>query len=196
MLYDGALKFLHQAKAYLAANDMAQKGIAISKALDVVNELDSALNMKQGGSLAGNLHGLYLFCSNRLVMANLKKDPAMIDDVIRVLSGLRAAYAQILTLPEAQAAAQQAAANLHATAILPPRAQAGMSSSGGEAPAPGANARMRAMYARQEERAPATPKEAAESTTAQTPEDPMPIPQPPGNGFGAHADLLRKFVVP
>jgi len=151
MLYDGALKFLHQAKAYLAANDMAQKGITISKALDVINELDCALNMKQGGSLAGNLHGLYLFCSSQLVKANMKKDPAMIDNVIRVLSGLRSAYAQILTLPEAQAAAQQAAANLHATAILPPRAQAGTASSGGKAPAPGAGARMRAMYAKQEE---------------------------------------------
>ena len=155
MLYDGALKFLHQAKVYLAANDMAKKGIALSKALDVINELDNTLNMEKGGSLADNLHGLYLFCSSRLVKANLKKDPAMIEDVIRVLTGLRAAYAQILTLPEAQAAAQQAAANLRATAILPPRPQAGMSSSGSEAPAPGANARMRAMYTRQGENAPA-----------------------------------------
>ena len=184
MLYDGAMKFLHQAKEHLAANDMAKKGIAISKALDVINELDSTLHMEKGGSLASNLHGLYLFCSNHLVKANLKKSPAMIDDVIRILSGLRAAYAQILTMPEAQAAAQQAAANLHATAILPPRTQAGMSSSGGEAPAPGAGARMRAMYARQEENTPAAPEETAESVET-------PIPQAPG--FGARADLLRKF---
>jgi len=203
MLYDGAIKFLHQAKVHLTANDMAKKGIAISKALDVINELDSTLNMEKGGSLAGNLHGLYLFCSNHLVKANLKKSATMIDDVIRVLSGLRAAYAQILTLPEAQAAAQQAAANLRASA--PPRAQAGMSTSGGEAPAPGASARMRTMYAKQGESAPEAVPDAAEAiagnAAAQLPKAPcaasveMPIPQAPASGFGAraHADLLRKF---
>jgi len=187
MLYDGAIKFLNQAKGYLAANDMAKKGIAISKALDILNELDSTLNVEKGGSLAKNLHGLYLFCSNHLVKANLKKSPAMIDEVIRVLSGLRAAYAQILTLPEAQAAAQQAAANLHATAILPPRAQPGTSSSGGEAPAPGANARIRSMYAIQGEGAPAVPETIAGSMMAQPPE--------PGKGFAprTHASLLRKY---
>ncbi|MCL1939984.1 MAG: flagellar export chaperone FliS [Desulfovibrionaceae bacterium] len=203
MLYDGAIKFLNQAKGYLAANDMAKKGIAISKALDVINEMDSTLNMDKGGSLAGNLHGLYLFCSNHLVKANLKKDPAMIDDVIRVLSGLRAAYSQILTTPEAQAAAQQAAANLRATAILPPRAQAGTATSGGEAPAPGANARIRAMYAKQQtgETVPAAPEETAGNATAQPPEAQagveMPPPQAQGNGFGSRAqsDLLRKLSV-
>jgi flagellar protein FliS len=216
MLYDGAIKFLNQAKEYMAVNDVAKKGIAISKALDVINEMDSTLNMEKGGTLARNLHGLYLFCSNHLLRANLKKDPAMVDDVIRVLSGLRSAYSQILTMPEAQAAAQQAAANLRATAILPPRAQAGASTSGGEAPAPGANARIRALYAKQQtgagETVPAAPEEAAGNTMAQPPEAPvanelpaqpqaeveMPPPQVSGKGFSsrAHADLLRKLSAP
>jgi flagellar protein FliS len=200
MLYDGAIKFLNQAKEYLAANDMAQKGIAISKSLDVLNELDSTLDMEKGGSLARNLHSLYLFCSNHLVKANLKKSPAMIDEVIRVLSGLRAAYAQILTTPEAQAASQQAAANLRATAILPPRVQAGTAPSGGENPAPGANARIRSMYARQGESAPAALEESAKSAMAQPPESSateIPFPQAPGRSFGtrAQAELLRKFNV-
>lgn len=214
MLFDGTLKFLNQAKAYLAANDMAKKGIAISKALDVINELDSTLNMEKGGSLANNLHSLYLFCSNHLVKANLKKDPGMIDDVIKVFAGLRGAYAEILTLPEARAAAQEAAANLRATAILPPRAQAGASPSGGEAPAPGAHARMRSLYAKQVSEAPVPPcsqgdagpaqeqpRPAADSAAVPTGEaqaapEYMPPPQAFGSGFGnprAHAALLRKF---
>ena len=147
LLYDGAVKFLNRAKDGLAANDMAAKGIAISKALDIINELDSTLNLDKGGELAANLHNLYFFCNSRLVMANLKKDAKMIDEVIKILTGLRSAYAEIVSLPEAQAAAQTTAAGMHPTAVMPPRAQAGTSPSGGAAPVPGASARIRSMHA-------------------------------------------------
>lgn len=151
LLYDGAIKFLNKAKELLAANDMAGKGINISKALDVISELDGSLNLEKGGSLAHNLHGLYSFCLNHLVKANLKKSPEMIDDVIKVLAGLRSAYAEILSMPEAQAAAQEAAANLGAKAITTSRGQSGFCPSGGATPVPGAGARMRAMYAKASE---------------------------------------------
>ena len=147
LLYDGAIKFLNRAKEGLAANDMAAKGIAISKTLDIINELDSTLNLDKGGDLAANLHNLYFFCNSRLVMANLKKDVKMIDEVIKILAGLRSAYAEIVSLPEAQAAAQTTAANMHPTAVMPARAQAGTSPSGGAVPAPGASARIRSMHA-------------------------------------------------
>ncbi|MDR2488423.1 MAG: flagellar export chaperone FliS [Desulfovibrio sp.] len=147
LLYDGAITFLNQAKANLTANDMAGKGISISKALDILNELDSALNMEKGGDLAANLHNLYFFCSSHLVMANIKKDAKRIDEVIKILNGLRNAYSEILSSPEAQAAAQTAAAAMRPTACLSPRAQAGVSPSGGSAPTPGASARIRYMHA-------------------------------------------------
>ncbi len=108
MLYDGAVKFLNAAKERIAAKDPAGKGILISKALDVLNELDSTLNLEKGGDLAKNLHSLYDFCSRRLLMANLKQSPEMIDEVLKVLTGLRGAYAQILNNPEAKLAAEEA----------------------------------------------------------------------------------------
>jgi flagellar protein FliS len=45
MLYDGALKFLAQAREKMLERDMAGKGVLISKAIDIVNELASSLNM-------------------------------------------------------------------------------------------------------------------------------------------------------
>lgn len=105
MLYDGCIKFLNQAKVKIEERDYAQKGILISKALDVINELDSSLNADKGGELAENLHKLYFYCSTRLLNANLKMDIGYIDEVIKILSGLRSAYAQIIDTPEATAAA-------------------------------------------------------------------------------------------
>ena len=56
MLFDGALRFLAQARDKMQAKDYAGKGQLISRALDIVNELDSSLNMEVGGELAKNLH--------------------------------------------------------------------------------------------------------------------------------------------
>ncbi|MDR2124996.1 MAG: flagellar export chaperone FliS [Desulfovibrio sp.] len=114
MLFDAAVKFLVTAKVGLANGDMAGKGIAVSRALDILNELSSSLNIEKGGDLAVNLHSLYSFCSNHLVRANLKKDPAMIDEVIKILAGIRGAYAEIAELPEARAAAAETAAGRRA----------------------------------------------------------------------------------
>ncbi|ABB37920.1 flagellar protein FliS [Oleidesulfovibrio alaskensis G20] len=116
MLYDGAIKFLNQAKDKIAQRDYAAKGILISKALDVINELDGSLNPEQGPELAENLHKLYFYCSTRLLNANLKMDVTLIDEVIRILSGLRSAYAQIMDTPEAIEAQKQLAAKQRADA--------------------------------------------------------------------------------
>jgi flagellar protein FliS len=166
LLYDGAIKFLHIAKELLAKNDMAGKGNNISKALDVLSELKASLNVERGGDLARNLHQLYLFCSGHLVKANIRKSPEMIDDVINILSGLRSAYAEILNTPEARVAAQEAASRLRPVG-MPSRPQAGISDTGADSAAPGAGARVRAMYARAAQTRPvveASPQAADEST--------------------------------
>ncbi|MDR2892561.1 MAG: flagellar export chaperone FliS [Deltaproteobacteria bacterium] len=110
LLYDGAIKFLNTSKMLIDAKDYAAKGIAISKAMDIISELSAVLNKEKGGELAENLHKLYFWCNTTLAMANLKLDKEKIDSVIKILSGLRSAYAQIQTMPEAQQACAQIAA--------------------------------------------------------------------------------------
>ncbi len=122
LLYDGAIKFLTQAKEKIAERDYAAKGILISKALDIVNELDASLNMEKGGELAQNLHKLYFYCSTRLLNANLKMDVAFIDEVVKILSGLRGAYGQIVNTPEAMAIGASMAANRAPANAAPSRA--------------------------------------------------------------------------
>lgn len=122
LLYDGALKFLAQAREKIIAKDYAAKGVLISKALDIISELDASLNEKAGGELATNLHQLYFMCSAKLLQANLRMDPALLDISINILSGLRSAYAQIITTPEAKAAGAQIAAKQSPTAITAQRA--------------------------------------------------------------------------
>ena len=74
LLYDGAITFLVQAKEEIQAKNYAKKGILISQALDIIAELDGSLNADKGGEIAKNLHKLYVYCSTRLLQANLKMD--------------------------------------------------------------------------------------------------------------------------
>lgn len=107
MLYDGALRYLAQARDKILAKDYAAKGVLISKVIDIINELSASLNMEKGGSLATNLNNLYVLCTARLLQANLKMNIESLDSVTQILSGLRSAYAQIVETPEARQAAQE-----------------------------------------------------------------------------------------
>lgn len=95
LLYEAAIKFLGQAKIKIQEKDYQEKGNLISKVLDIIAELDSSLNVDKGGELAQNLHALYLFCQSRLLMANLKMDPQIIDEVIEMLKSVGSAFAEI-----------------------------------------------------------------------------------------------------
>ena len=148
MLYDGALNYLAQARERIEARDVVQKGILISKALDVINELASSLNADKGGDLAANLNQLYFFCNKRLFMANLKMDVTMIDEVAKILSGLRSAYAQIMDSPEARAASAQVEASRKTAPQASPVAVA-VQATGNVMPAAVQNARRQGAYAQQ-----------------------------------------------
>lgn len=121
MLYEGAIRFLTRAKEKIEAKDLGAKGILISKALDIINELDCSINMEVGGSLAKNLHQLYFVCSTRLLKANMRLDIEALDSVIRVLTRLKDTYVEIMNRPEAKAASAQIAAKRAMINNLPQR---------------------------------------------------------------------------
>lgn len=96
MLYDGALVALLNAKANIAANNIAAKGTAISKAITIIdNGLRASLDKSAGGEIAANLDALYDYMSRRLLHANLKNDVSILDEVHRLLSDLREAWVAI-----------------------------------------------------------------------------------------------------
>ncbi len=95
MLYDGAIKFLNIAidnmnpKTYDIVNNN------IIKAQDIITELLLSLNMKDGGEISQNLFNLYLYFKKALLEANIKKDAALIQGVIKLLKELRDAWDKI-----------------------------------------------------------------------------------------------------
>lgn len=95
MLYDGAIKFMRLAIKELEAKNYEAKGRYINKALDIINELNMVLDMDAGGEIAANLRKLYYFMSNRLSEANIKRDPQMIRDCIKLMEELNQGWKAI-----------------------------------------------------------------------------------------------------
>lgn len=95
MLYDGAIKFLKLAIKELEAGNFATKGQYINRAQDILSELNAVLDMEVGGDVAKNLRSLYMFMNRHLGQANAKRDPQMIQDVIRMLDELNQGWKTI-----------------------------------------------------------------------------------------------------
>lgn len=102
MLYDGAIRFLDQAKEKIIEKDMQGKGNLISKVLDIVHELNASLNMDKGGEVAKNLHDWYSLCSRNLLKINLSLDIELLDTVRANLQRMRDTFAEGMQTPEAK----------------------------------------------------------------------------------------------
>ena len=109
LLYDTAIKHIKQAKDKMAESDYAAKGMLITKAIEIVSELHESLNKEKGGEVAKNLSKVYFLCNTRLLQANIEMNPARLDEVVGILSGLRQAFAQIIPDYEGMAPASQSA---------------------------------------------------------------------------------------
>lgn len=95
MLYDGAIKFLKLAIKEIQAKNPEAKGKYISKAIDIIFELNTVLDTEAGGEIAMNLRKLYLFMGRHLTEANAKQDIGKIEEVINLLEDLNQSWKAI-----------------------------------------------------------------------------------------------------
>lgn len=100
MLFDGALVALNTALSAIRGNNIGEKGKSLSKAIMIIDSgLRSALDKKAGGEIAEGLDSLYEYMSGRLVTANITNDPAIVEEVQRLLIELRDAWNAIADAP-------------------------------------------------------------------------------------------------
>lgn len=107
MLYDGALRFLGVARDAIERRDINARREALNRALAIIGELQSTLNMEQGGEVAAELDKLYEYANTRLLDAAMKNDVAPIDEVRRIFEILREGWATIANGAAAPAEAQR-----------------------------------------------------------------------------------------
>lgn len=96
MLYDGLLKQLRLGKAHMDRGELGHKATCLSKAISILDQgLRMNLDREAGGDIAHQLHMLYEYCEWRVLHANMRNDPAALDEVIQLIEPLRSAWAAI-----------------------------------------------------------------------------------------------------
>lgn len=106
MLFDGALIAVRAAASHMQAGQLAQKGMAISKAIMIIESgLRASLDKNAGGQIAANLDSLYEYMGRRLMIANLSNEPEILDEVVALLAELKSAWEAIAPTPASAAPA-------------------------------------------------------------------------------------------
>jgi flagellar protein FliS len=100
MLFDGALKSLDCALLGFKCEDFAERNLQVhnnlSRALDIIRELNGSLDLAAGGQLAETLRNLYQYFEQRLSESNIKKTPEGIHEIMPMLKQLRDAWFAML----------------------------------------------------------------------------------------------------
>jgi flagellar secretion chaperone FliS len=95
MLYDGALRFINEAREAIARQDVRARTTAVSKTLAIIAELQNTLNMREGGEVAAELDRLYSYMSTRLLDVTAKSDVTAANEVHKLLTTLRDGWSQV-----------------------------------------------------------------------------------------------------
>lgn len=96
MLYDGSIKFCNIAIMALEENDNSKANTNIIKAEKIILELRSSLDHKY--EVSENLDLLYEYIFSKLVEANMKKDKAILDEVLVSLRELRDTWKEAMII--------------------------------------------------------------------------------------------------
>lgn len=108
-LLEGAIRFLGFARNGLELENPRIKGESISRVIDILTELDCALDREVGGELAQNLSALYRYMMYRLTIANLRNDAGILDEVETVIAQIKEGFEGVMNQRPAAPAASAAA---------------------------------------------------------------------------------------
>jgi len=93
LLFDGAQAAIAKARLYMENGNTEGRGMAISKAIDIVDSgLKASIDMEAGGELATNLTATYELIIRNLLLANLNADLAKLNLADRLLTEIGDAW--------------------------------------------------------------------------------------------------------
>lgn len=80
------------ARGHMERQAVAEKGRHLGDAISIINGLQASLNHKPNSKLSGNFDALYDYMSRRLLEANLRDDPKILDEVSDLMREIKEAW--------------------------------------------------------------------------------------------------------
>lgn len=96
MLYNGCIKFIRQARLAINEKNLADKNTYLQKAQRIIRELMVTLDQKQ--PISDEMMRLYDYIYRRMIDANVKNDPAILDEVERLVTDFRDTWKQVIDI--------------------------------------------------------------------------------------------------
>ncbi len=131
MLYDGAIRYLRQAREAIEGNRIEERFNLLVKVSEVVMGLQSCLDFEQGGEVAKALYDFYSSMDARVLSIHRTQSVAMCDQLVAELKQMRDVWTNI---DQAQSAAApdagQGAPMPAAMPLSPPEGEGAPASSG------------------------------------------------------------------
>ncbi|MBR4759485.1 MAG: flagellar export chaperone FliS [Lachnospiraceae bacterium] len=94
MLYEGAIKFCNIAIMAIEQNDIQKANDNIIKVEKVIEEFRNTLNRKY--SVAEDFDRVYVYLLQRLLEANIHKDPEILEEVNTHLRSMRDTWKEVM----------------------------------------------------------------------------------------------------
>ena len=96
MLYEGAIKFCNIAVVVIENKDYAKANTNIQKAERIIGEFKATLNHKY--ATAKDFDAVYDYLLDRLIQANMKKDPEILEEVLKHLRTMRDTWKEVMKI--------------------------------------------------------------------------------------------------
>jgi len=102
LLYQACIQAVRDARYHLERAEIGERSRAISKACEILMELNAVLDRERGGEIAGRLAQLYDYLLGRLLEANIQQSDQPLVEVLAILATLSEGWQGIRTAaPEA-----------------------------------------------------------------------------------------------
>ena len=110
MLYDEGIRKIEASIKLIDVEKVPPSSIEkinnnIIKAQEIITELMASLNTEKGGQIASNLMAIYSYFYQQLLQANIKKDPAILKDILNMMKDLRSAWQDVVNSENGQSKA-------------------------------------------------------------------------------------------
>ena len=117
MLFNGAIQRAEEAKRQLEKGRLQNVHNNLIRAQDIIAELRGALNMN-AGEIARNLDRIYEYFQHLLIMANIRKETAQIDQCVRMMSAVRDTWQEVFDSVGRETSSSAPRVNQHGAAVM------------------------------------------------------------------------------
>ena len=94
MLYEGAIKFCNIAVMAMEKKDVQKAHNNIIRVQRIIEEFRSTLDRKY--AVAEDFDRVYVYILKRLLEANIKKDPAILEEILEHLRSMRDTWLEVM----------------------------------------------------------------------------------------------------